>query len=191
MCVGRDSRGRFNYAASLVSGGGYKNPSRSKGMDFEGRIGFAPTSNTIIGIGAYTGKQGQETESVDALHTANRIDALVAYSSPKYRLGAEWFRATNWSRELLAPEDKADGYSLWGSAVVSKGGISVFGRYDSADLSKDLNPSLTQKYYNLGIEFPIIKGFKLATVFKHTDQDSDTTADLRTNEFGVWGDVQW
>ena len=183
--------GMFNYAASVVSGGGYKNPGRSKGMDVEGRIGFAPTPGTIVAIGAYSGKQGQETESADALHTANRFDALVAYSSPKYRLGAEWFQARNWGRELAVDADKADGYSLWGSAVVSQGGIAVFGRYDSADLSKDLDPSLQQKYYNLGVEFPIVKGFKLAAVYKHTDQDSDTTADLRTNEFGVWGDVQW
>ncbi|MFT3898395.1 MAG: porin [Thermomonas sp.] len=183
--------GMFNYAASVVSGAGYKNPSRSKGMDFEGRIGFAPTPNTIIGIGAYSGKQGQESESTDALHTASRVDALVAYSSPKFRLGGEWFQAKNWSRELAIDPDKADGYSLWASAVVSKGGISVFGRYDNADLSKDLNPSLQQKYYNIGVEFPIIKGFKLATVYKHTDQDSDTTPNIKTNEFGVWGDVQW
>lgn len=183
--------GMFNYAASVVSGGGYKNPTRSKGMDFEGRIGFAPTSNTIIGIGAYSGKQGQETESADALHTASRFDALAAYSSPKFRVGAEWFQAKNWSRELSVDSDKADGYSLWGSAVLSKGGISVFGRYDQADLSKDLNPSLEQKYYNLGVEFPIVKGFKLAAVYKHTAQDSDTTADLKTNEVGIWGDVQW
>ncbi|GAA5006760.1 carbohydrate porin [Pseudoluteimonas lycopersici] len=183
--------GMFNYAASVVSGGGYKNPSRSKGMDVEGRVGFAPTQSTIIAIGAYSGHQGLETESTDALHTANRFDALAAWSSPKFRLGAEYFQAKNWSRELATTSDKADGYSLWGSAVVTQGGISVFGRYDSADLSKDLNPSLTQKYYNLGVEFPIVKGFKLAAVFKHTDQDSDTTADLKTNEFGVWGDVQW
>jgi len=188
---GTAADGMFNYAASVVSGAGYKNPTRSKGMDVEGRLGFAPTPSTILAIGAYSGKQGQETESVDALHTANRFDALAAYSSPKYRFGAEYFQAKDWSRELAASSDKADGYSLWGSAVVSSGGISVFARYDKADLSKDLNPSLSQKYYNLGVEFPIIKGFKLATVYKHSDQDSDTTANLKTNEFGVWGDVQW
>ena len=183
--------GMFNYAISLVSGGGYKNPSRSKGMDVEGRIGFAPTPSTIVAIGGYSGKQGQETESADALHTANRVDALVAYASPKVRLGAEWFRASNWNREFALDADKADGYSLWGSAVVGKGGISVFGRYDDAKLSKDIDPSLQQKYYNLGVEFPIIKGFKLAAVYKHTAQDSDIAADLKTNELGVWGDVQW
>ncbi len=31
-----------NYSASLVNGGGYKNPSRSKGMDFEGRVAYHP-----------------------------------------------------------------------------------------------------------------------------------------------------
>lgn len=183
--------GRVNYAASVVGGGGYKNPSRSKGMDVEGRIGFAPTPSTILAIGAYSGHQGQETESTDALHTASRFDALAAWSTPKFRLGAEWFQARNWGRVLATDADKADGYSVWGNAVVSKGGISVFARYDQADLSNDLNPSLEQKYYNLGVEFPIVKGFKLATVFKRMAQDSDTTADLETNEFGVWGDVQW
>ena len=31
-----------NYAVSVVNGNGYKNPSRSKGVDVEGRVGFVP-----------------------------------------------------------------------------------------------------------------------------------------------------
>lgn len=40
--AGGESNG-FNYAASVSNGRGYRNPSRSKGVDFEGRVGYAPT----------------------------------------------------------------------------------------------------------------------------------------------------
>ena len=52
-----------NYAVSVVNGNGYKNPSRSKGVDVEGRVGFVPVENMIIAVGGYSGHRGQETQN--------------------------------------------------------------------------------------------------------------------------------
>lgn len=188
---GQSASGAFTYAGAVLNGAGYKNPSRSKSVDFEGRVAFAPTENTVIAVGAYSGKLGKETETVDAQHTADRVDALVAYSSSKFRVGAEWFQAKNWNNVLTAGSDKADAWSAWGSVGLTDSGITLFGRYDKANLSKELDPSLEETYYNLGLEFPVVKGVKLSTVYKYTHRENDTAIDLETKEFGVWGEFRF
>lgn len=179
----------FNYAMSVVNGGGYKNPTRSKSMDIEGRVGFVPVEGMVVAVGAYSGKLGKETETIDALHTATRNDVMVAYAGKRFRLGGEYFRATNWGNVLSAASDKADGYSVWGSVGLGSSDVTAFARYDQADLSKDIDPSLEDTYYNVGIEFPIRKGIKLAAVYKNDHKKNDTSVDLKTQEIGLWGEV--
>ena len=181
----------FNYAVSVVNGAGYKNPSRGKGMDVEARIGFAPIDGMVVAVGGYSGKLGKETQTVSTQHTAKRADALVAYSGKQLRLGAEYFRATDWNNVLTVASDEASGYSAWASYAFGGRGVALFGRYDKADLSKTLDPSLEERYYNFGVEVPVRKGVKLAAVFKNTQRENDTTVDLETKEVGVWGEVSF
>ncbi len=54
---------RVNYSVSVVDGGGFKNPTRTKYVDFEGRLGFQPVDWLTVGIGGYTGHLGQVTTS--------------------------------------------------------------------------------------------------------------------------------
>jgi hypothetical protein len=189
---GKVAGGALEYAVAAVNGNGYKNPSRGKGLDFEGRASYAPTASTVIGVGAYSGTLGKETENTDALHTAERVDFIAAYAAGNTRLGVEWFQAKNWNNVLAAATDTASGWSAWGSVGLGSGGITLFGRYDQADPSKALDPTLQDTYYNVGVEFPFAKGVKLATVFKHTDRGNDAkTVDLETDEFGVWGEFRF
>ena len=184
-----------NYAVSVVNGNGYKNPSRSKGVDVEGRVGFVPFENTVIALGGYSGKLGKDVQGVTSTNTATRGDVLIAYASKQFRLGAEYFTASNWNNVLTPFKDKADGYSVWGSVAVADG-VSLFARYDSAKLSKDLDRDAKDSYYNAGVEFQITKGFKLAGVWKHEKADKSVTApvpahvqNVKTNEIGVFGEV--
>lgn len=185
----------LNYAASVVNGNGYKNPGRSKGVDFEARVGFVPFENMIVAVGGYTGHRGQETETTDAVNTAQRGDFMVAYASDAFRLGAEYFTAKNWNNVLTTATDKADGYSFWGSVAVADG-VSLFARYDNAKLSKTLDDSNKDVYYNAGVEFQVTKGFKLAGVWKHEKADKSVNTpvpphvqNVKTNEIGVFGEV--
>jgi hypothetical protein len=185
----------LNYAVSIVNGNGYKNPGRSKGVDFEGRVGFVPFENMIVAIGGYSGHRGQETENTDAPNTAQRGDLMVAYASDAFRLGAEYFTAKNWNNVLTTATDKANGYSLWGSVAIADG-VNLFARYDNAKLSKTLDRDNKDVYYNAGVEFQITKGFKLAGVWKHEKADKSVTTpvplhvqNVKTNEFGVFGEV--
>ena len=185
-----------NYAVSVVNGGGYKNPSRSKGVDIEGRVGFVPFEGMIVAVGGYSGHLGKETESIDAPNTAQRGDVMVAYQDKKVRVGAEYFTAKNWGNLVLSPvEDKADGYSLWGSVALTDD-VALFARYDNAKLSKDLDDGAKDVYYNLGLQYQVTKGFKLAAVWKH-EKAEHSVADpvpphvqnVKTNEIGVFGEV--
>ncbi len=189
---GKVAGGAVEYAAAAVNGNGYKNPSRSQGVDFEGRVSYSPTDSIVLGVGAYSGTLGKEKQNVDAQHTANRVDVMAAYASGNTRLGVEYFQADNWNNVLTLESDKASGYSVWGSVGLTDGGITAFARYDQADLSKTLDPSLQDTYYNIGVEFPIIKGVKLATVYKHTQRENDSkSVDVKTDEFGVWGEFRF
>ena len=186
--AGGDTAGGFSYAASLTNGRGYRNPSRSKGVDFEARLGYAPTQNTVLAVGGYTGKRGNETQTVQPPHTGDRVDFMAAYASAKYRLGVEWFQAKNWA-VTNAVADKAEGWSAWASAQLMNNGLAAFARYDSVDTSRQVNPDFRNTYYHLGLEYPVTKSIKLATVYKSTK--AETANELETREFGIWGDVQF
>lgn len=189
---GKLAGGDVEYAVAALNGNGYKNPSRSKGLDFEGRLSVAPMANTVLAVGFYNGTLGKEKQTVNALHTAERFDVLAAYMAGTTRLGVEYFQAKNWNNVLTVASDKASGWSVWGSIGLNSDGVTLFGRYDRTDLSKTLDPTLRDTYYNVGVEFPITKGVKLATVYKHTDQKNALrTKDLKTDEFGMWGEFRF
>jgi Phosphate-selective porin O and P len=189
--AGGNIGGITNYAVSVVNGAGYKVHTRSKSVDVEGRVAFTPVEGLVIAAGGYSGKLGKEVENTDALHTATRGDLMVAYSNSRFRLGGEYFRAQNWNNVVTAESDSASGYSVWGSVGLGTGGITAFARYDRADMSEDLDPSLQDTYYNFGVEFPITKGFKLAAVYKNTRREDDSTTDLKSRELGMWGEVKF
>ncbi|MEO9078939.1 MAG: porin [Rhodanobacter sp.] len=185
----------LNYAVSAVNGNGYKNPSRSNSVDVEGRVGFVPFKNMVVAVGGYTGERGQGLENVDTIHTAQRFDVLVAYAGAGFRAGGEYFSAKNWSSVLTPLADKADGYSLW-SSVNLPAKFSLFARYDHTSLSKNINPSAKNVYYNAGLQYEVTKGFQLALVYKHEKGGISGNvplplplANVKTNEVGVFGQV--
>lgn len=186
----------FNYAVSVVNGGGYKNPSRSSGMDFEGRVGFQPIDGLMIAAGGYNGDRGKDVESSPSKHTATRWDFLAAYKGGPLRLGVEYFSADNWNNITSTAKDSADGWSAYGSFNFDKD-WAVFARYDKAKLSKDLDPTAKDTYYNAGVEWAVRKGVKLSGVWKHeTAKSSPLNSDgepvfqkIKTDEIGVFAEI--
>ena len=181
--------GMFNYQVSAVNGGGYKNPSRSDHVDFEGRVGLQPVKGLMFAVGAYDGDLGKDTQTVSTLHSARRYDAMAAWNRDGLRLGAEWFKADNWKSIATPATDTASGYSLWGSYDFTS--ASLFARYDQAKLSKDIDPSLKDTYWNAGVAFPITKGVKVAIAYKGERLRNDTTTDIHSREIGAWGEVKF
>ena len=190
--------GVVSYAVSVINGAGYKNPSRSKSVDFEGRLSVEPVKGLTFAAGFYNGKLGQETETNPAENTAQRFDALVAYVNSSIRAGVEYFQAKNWKQVQSATTDKADGYSGWFSYNFNKS-VAAFARYDRVKPSKDLAPNLENKYMNLGVAFKPRKNVDLAVVYKQDKVENGTfstsngsiggSVDGKYSEFGVWAQV--
>jgi hypothetical protein len=191
--LGKSDGNVVNYAVSLVNGGGYKNPTRTKSMDWEGRIAFMPVDGLVIAVGGYTGDLGQNTQSTPAVNTASRVDALVAYKTSRFTVGGEYFHADNFGSTYITSNttNSASGYSLFGNVTIADNGTALFARYDNADPSKDVDPSQKDKYYNFGVSFPTAnKNITWAVVYKHEDL-SDNTNDTTTKEFGVWAQIKF
>jgi hypothetical protein len=208
--------GHISYAVSVIDGAGYRNPMRSKTMDVEGRIS-ANYKGFTAAVGGYSGKRGGNTDTpfspanaavtpvqngfdVQPQHTAQRVDAVLAYVSPRLRVGGEYFWTKDWNRvasatnanlaALAAADDHSEGYGAWGSFVFYKT-FSVFGRYDSTKPSKDLFPTLKERYFNVGINFEPVKIVDLAIVYKRDRVDNGyfnpSNANPSNNAFQIGG----
>ena len=198
---GKAAEGMFNYSVSLVNGAGYKNPTRSKSMDLEGRIGFMPVTGLTLAGGFYTGKLGKDVQAATSttFHTANRFDLLAAYVNAGLRVGAEYFQAKDWNNVTTVAADKSDGYSLWASYSFDPK-WAVFGRADQAKTSKDLNSKLKDQYFNFGVSYKPRKNIDVSLVYKTDKVDGGGTIatsnatiggvrEGKYNEIGVWTQV--
>ena len=191
-----------NYQFSVVNGAGYKNPSRSKDVDFEGRVGVNPISWLTLGAGFYNGHLGQITAANENFpkNTATRYDALAAVSIIGIHFGTEWFQAKNYktvntpaasaygtsavvNTATAGPtDDKATGTSTWLSYDINSQ-WQAFARYDNTKLSADVNPLLRDEYFNLGAAYKPIKPLDIAIVYKNekVEHGSNTISGANAN----------
>ena len=196
--LGKTADNMLSYAFAVLNGKGYSSPSRSKKVDFEGRVSLEPVRGFTLGIGGYSGKRGLETDSAPAKHTATRFDALVNYIAGPVKIGGEYFTADDWNQVTTVAEDKAAGYSGWLQVKVDRD-WTLFGRYDSANPSKDLKPALKYDYYNLGVQWQVVKPVMASLVYKYAEVKNGTLntsngtigstvagAEGRYHEIGLW-----
>ncbi|HET8552595.1 MAG TPA: carbohydrate porin [Gammaproteobacteria bacterium] len=187
--LGGKTAGILSYQTALVNGGGYKNPTRNHGMDVAARVSVQPVDGLIFALGGYSGHRGMDFADAPANRTATRIDALAAYVQEAFRVGAECFRASNWNHVTTVKPDSANGYSIFASFAVGWN-MSIFGRYDRANLSRSLNPSLTDEYYNFGAAWQVRNNIDIALVYKHENRSSNNS-ELRTAEIGVAAKIKF
>lgn len=198
-----------SYSVSIVNGGGYKNPSRTKDVDFEGRIGVTPIDWLTVGAGFYSGHLGQVTAANETFptNTATRWNAVIGVHVQGFRIGGEYFDAKNYktvnsaaggqfgtssivNTATVAPvSDEANGFSSWASYTFNDQ-WNVFARYDDAKLSKDIDPNLKDKYFNAGVDFKPIKALDLALVYKNekvTDGETSISGADANGSYAIGG----
>lgn len=208
------SSGMVNYSVSALNGNGYKNPSRSKTMDFEGRLGLTPIDGLIIGVGFYTGDLGQDTEANEAKfaavpatsttpaipatpkNTASRTNLLAAWKADGLTVGVEYFTAKNFSSGLIFNNttDSENGLSVYGSYDFPGTDFGLYARYDSVKPKKDVQSGLKDTYYNGGFAWKANKNITWAFGFKSDQLKDDsvlTPVDLKTQEIGVWAQIKY
>jgi len=208
--LGKAANGKFSYGVSAVNGGGFKNPTRSKTVDFEGRISFVPVKGLNFAVGAYTGKRGKETDLNPSENTFTRFDALVAYVADKFRVGVEYYTLKNLNdvqqdgtpnangtvpSAAVIDTDKANAYSVWAAFNFSPK-ASVFARYDDQKINpNDTTASTrenTNKYFNVGVSYQPRKNIDLAFVYKNTKTDTNFgTSESKRDEFGAFSQVKF
>lgn len=156
---------KVNYALSGVNGGGYGNPTRSESQDLDlaGRFGVTPIEGLNFAVGGYRGKLAKDAPTK---HVAMRVDGLAAYNHKRFNVGVEYFQAANWTTVDKPAEDHARGLSGWASVVVYEP-VSVFGRYDWAKPSLDVNKDLVDSYILGGVEYKVNKAVNLALAYKN------------------------
>jgi hypothetical protein len=192
--------GLVNYSASILNGNGYKNPSRSKSVDEEFRLGVTPLGGALIfGIGGYAGHRGQDMEATPAVNTASRWDALAAWKADGLTAGVEWFSADKWNNVLTpvgTPTTKSEGLSLFASYAFPGTDWAVFARHDDVKPTQDTDSSQQDQYYNLGVAWKYNTSITWAFAYK-SDKVTDNlkynlgSDDLKTEEFGIWAQVKF
>lgn len=191
--------GMINYAVSAINGNGYKNPTRSKSVDLEGRVSTT-FEGVTLGVGGYTGKLGKDVEGATTHHDATRWDAIVGYKYEGFRVGAEYFNTKNWNSVTSVNTDSANGTSLFASYAFTPQ-ISAFGRYDWVKKSSTGNPSARDNYFNLGLQWEPTKIVDFALVYKRDEAEHGAFSTSNGtiggsnkgtyDEFGVWGQYRW
>jgi hypothetical protein len=193
----------INYSISAVNGGGYKNPTRSKTVDWEGRLGVTPIDGLTVAAGFYTGDLGQDTEAnelkastttpVTPKNTATRENFLADWKGAGLNVGVEYFTAKNFGSSFIFTAsnktDSEDGYSVYGSYDFPDTALGIYARYDNVKPKKDLESGLKDTYYNAGVEWHANKSVTWAFGIKSDEQKDDsavTPVDLKTQEVGVW-----
>jgi hypothetical protein len=198
------SNSMLNYSISAVNGGGYKNPTRSKTIDWEGRLGLTPIDGLIIGVGFYTGDLGKDTEANEATasagavakNTASRTNLLVAWKADGLTVGGEYFTAKNFNSGLIFSNttDSEDGYSVYGSYDFPGTDFGLYARYDTVKPKKDTESGLKDTYYNGGFAWKANKNVTWAFGFKSDQLKDDSTVtpvDTKVQEFGVWAQIKY
>jgi hypothetical protein len=174
------------YSASVVNGGGYKNPSRTKYVDFEGRVTSKPFQWLDVGVGFYNGHLGQVSATNENFptNTATRWDGLVSFNYAGFRLTGEYIDAKNYktvnsltagvfgTQDVVASSptavlnsDSAKGYSVVASYAFNAT-WNIFSRYDSVNLSENVLPNLQDRFIDVGIDYKALKSLDLALVYK-------------------------
>jgi hypothetical protein len=186
------------YQLSAVNGFGYKadpiggGVNRSKGVDFEGRVNLN-WDGFVAAIGGYDGRLGKDVQNTltncsatavpdekSTCHTAERFDALLAYTNDQLRVGAEYFSAHDFKSVTSVTGAKGDGYSAFASWKFDPM-WSVFGRYDwvkptNAVIFPGAGTARNQ-YYNFGVSYSPIAALDFALVYKHDSMQNGTFSD--------------
>jgi TolA-binding protein len=183
----------FSYAVAAINGMGYKKPgfiagvNRSQGIDLEGRasVNFGPFTGAV---GGYTGKLGNNVLGTSTFNSAQRFDALLAYTDKRIRVGGEYFYAKAWndvkqSNPLLV--NSSDGFSAFGSFKFTPE-IAVFGRYDWVNPTRVTASTRTDHYYNIGVSWSPAKIVDIALLYKH---DTVANGTLGTQNGTIGGSV--
>jgi hypothetical protein len=184
---GKFDDGLVNYQISVINGAGYKaapigtGTNRSLTVDVEGRVNVN-WEGFVVGVGGYSGDLGKDVQgtATPVKHTAQRFDAVAAYSTNDIHVGFEYFKANDWTAVTNTPPDSAQGYGAFASWRFMPQ-FGVFGRYDYVTPNQDTNHLLHNNYYNFGVTWFATKIVDLSLAYKHDEVSHGLLVDSNGN----------
>lgn len=182
------AHGQFQYATSVVSGSSYKKPRTGDSPNVEMLVAWQPTAETVLALAGYDGKRALDGGDHLTRHTARRWDALAAWASKRWRLGAQYFRASNWNEVRSPKGNRASGWSIWSSVQLTPC-WAMFVRHDQADTSELLDPTRHDRYENLGVEWSIARKLRIAAVYKRERLKHLGMGLATFNGLGLWAQI--
>lgn len=183
----RGGEGRFSWAASAVTGAGFRKPRTGDSPDYQARVSWELVDGLQVHLGGYRGTLAQDKGDRPHLHTAERWNGALTYISGPWRLGAEYFYGSDWNRVNQPESDAANGSSIWGSYRYNPS-YALFLRHDTFRNSRRLSEQNRNDYYNVALEWRHSNKLRFSAAYKHTD--IRTAAGTGTNrEFGIWSHV--
>jgi hypothetical protein len=202
--LGTFADGLLSYQFSAVTGAGYKKLVRTNQPDYEGRISLH-WEGLDLAVGGYSGHLGA-AHGTTTYHTAERLNALAAYTYEGLKVGFEYFTASNFTQVTSTTSSHGYAYSPFASYQFTPE-WAVFGRYDYAKPYSDATrKNYKNNYFNLGVDYRPTKIVDIALVFKQDSGSNGFLADSngsiggtafapgnngKDTEVGIWGDFQW
>ena len=178
---------RLDYAVSVVSGGGYKQPTHGRRADVEALLAWHTSAHTLLALGGYDGQLAAGDEPRAPYHTARRIDLLAAYAGDIWRIGTRYSYASNWASLYSTNSERTRSWSAWGSVRVAAQ-WSVFARYDHGQPASLRDPTRHTIYADAGVQWQPDKRLRLALVMKRNALRREGRELRSGNEAGVWSE---
>ncbi len=202
--TGQLADGLIDYKFSATTGAGYKKIIRTNQPDYEGRVSLN-WEGLDLAVGGYIGHLGAQ-HGTTTYNTAERFDAMGAYTFEGLKLGVEYFSASNFTQVTSTTSSHAYGVSPFASYQFTPE-WSVFGRYDYVKPYSDAaRSSYHNDYFNVGVDYHPVKIVDIALVFKQDEGANGFYGDSngtiggtafapgnsgKDTEIGIWGNFQW
>lgn len=179
--------GAFTWAASVVTGAGFKKPRLGNRADVELRAAWVPHKGLELALGGYHGTRAQDTAGRAREHTATRWHAMLSWVGARTRAGAQAYRADNWNRITQPGSDAGRGWSSWASWHPAPA-WAVFTRHERNRPSLQRAPASATRYSHLGLEWQPNRQLRLAAVGKRV-QHRSAARHGRDHEAGLWAQL--
>jgi len=186
--------GLIQYWATATNGGGYSNPNRTEGIDFNGRITVTPKKVEGLQVsGQYrNGYRGTKT-GPNTGDKSSFFQAMVTYAQEDWRAGINYLdNSTDLAGSVFDVDDSA--YAVWGWGKMGEYG--AFGRYDHRKNENAAAVPVAAKtdHFVLGVETWPVKGLTLAVAWDYskTKNDGNTAgAQRKSNKFGLYSEYKF
>lgn len=179
--------GPVSWTVAAVTGAGFQKPRTGDSPDYQARVSWEVVDGLQLHLGGYRGTRAMDKGDRPHMHTAERWNGAVTYVSGPWRLGAEYFYGSNWSRVNQVAPDATNGTSLWGSYRFNPN-YSVYVRHDTSKGSRRIAEQNERDYYSAALEWRHSNKLRLSAAYKHID--IETAASRQINrEFGIWSHV--